>query len=70
MSSKVDPIIREVNTDNAIVPPRECVSCGKEQSIVDIATQAVQEESPGMHCCQTCLPLSIRDVAPELVSTE
>jgi len=70
MSSKPDPIIVEANTENSVVPPRECVSCGKEQSIVDISTQAVQEEAPGMHCCQTCLPLSVADVAPEIFSTE
>jgi len=38
MSSKADPIIREVNADSSIVPLRECVSCGKEQSVVDITT--------------------------------
>lgn len=58
-------IIREIHSEQSIVPPRECVSCGKEQSPIDIATQAVQEPGAGMHSCQTCLPLSIEDVAPE-----
>lgn len=51
MSSRA--IVRELDTDT--VPPRECVSCGKEQSAIDIATQDVQDEGAGIHCCQTCL---------------
>lgn len=63
-------IIAEIGhlREDDFVPPRECVSCGKEQSPIDIATQAVQEPGAGMHSCQTCLTLSIDDVAPELAN--
>ena len=57
-----EAIIREIGLGDDITPPRECVSCGKEQSPIDIATQAVQEPAAGMHTCQTCLAVSVEDV--------
>lgn len=59
-------ILAEIHSGDDIIPPRECVSCGKEQSPIDIATQAVQEPGAGMHTCQTCLAVSVEDVAPEI----
>jgi len=59
---KPEHIIREMDDRYG---PQTCVSCGEEQSPIDIATQAVQEPSAGMHCCQLCMPVSMDDVAPD-----
>lgn len=58
-----DIIVREIgHTKHGTVPPRRCVSCGKQQSTIDIATQAIQEPHAGMHCCQTCMAIDPDDL--------
>jgi len=63
---KAKHIRREIAlNENDVTEASECVSCGKKQTPIDIATQGVQEPSAGMHCCQTCLCIAPEDIAPQ-----
>jgi hypothetical protein len=59
-------ILKEiVQVEQGVVPPRECVGCGKEMTPLDIATHTVQEPGAGMHCCSTCIAWELDDTISE-----